>query len=234
MTQMKRKPPKNNSRRVQYIELNERSTITNKAGESTQCESFQERKLSLLMHRDPRVVNYVSQPDPIHFVNSEGKNKSYHPDFRVNFITGPDAIWEVTLSKRRKEKPSIQEREYISNILFPAMGLTYHVFTDEVLPNDTETTNLMVFYASRFDRCANAIIQDAALHALSNGPLHIEQLITQVMHRSHLERGTVHITLRYLIWHGVLEIDWKKLFYPTTPWTGKIPSKTAFVWNPRG
>jgi hypothetical protein len=232
MAMMKRKPPKGNSRRVQYIDGNIRFTITNKAGDSVQCESFQERKLTLLMHRDHKVVNYMSQPDPIHYITSTGIHHSYPPDFRVNFITGPDAIWEVALSQRRKEKPSIQEREYMANILFPSMGLTYHVFTEEVLPNDTETANLMVFYASRFDRCANPVVQDAALHVLSNRPLHIEQLISQVMAQSHLERGIVHITLRYLIWHGVLEIDWKKLFYPTTPLTGKMPSKTAMVWVP--
>jgi hypothetical protein len=45
---LKRKPLAGNIRRVAPIDNNLRYTITSKADETVQCESFQERKLSLL------------------------------------------------------------------------------------------------------------------------------------------------------------------------------------------
>jgi hypothetical protein len=68
---MKRKPPVGNSRRVQYIDGNSRYVITNKAGKTVQCESFQERKLALLLERDHTVVDYTSQPDPFHYTTAD-------------------------------------------------------------------------------------------------------------------------------------------------------------------
>jgi hypothetical protein len=55
---LKRKPPANNVRRVTAIGNNSRYTITNKNGETVQCESHSERKLALCNDRDPMVKNY--------------------------------------------------------------------------------------------------------------------------------------------------------------------------------
>ena len=52
---LKRKPPAGNIRRVAPISNNLRYAITSKADETVQCESFQERKLTLLFDRDPTI-----------------------------------------------------------------------------------------------------------------------------------------------------------------------------------
>src|SRR6266705_3169755 len=55
---LKRKPPTGNVRRVAPIGNNLRYAITSKADETVQCESFQERKLTLLFDRDPTIQEY--------------------------------------------------------------------------------------------------------------------------------------------------------------------------------
>ena len=58
---LKRKPPTGNIRRVVPISSNLRYTITSKADETVQCESFQERKLTLLFDRDESIQEYRSK-----------------------------------------------------------------------------------------------------------------------------------------------------------------------------
>ena len=59
---LRRKPPANNVRRVAAIENNSRYAITNKNGETVQCESHREYGLTLRFDRDSRVKNFRSQP----------------------------------------------------------------------------------------------------------------------------------------------------------------------------
>ncbi|MFL5654634.1 MAG: hypothetical protein ACJ8CB_10715, partial [Ktedonobacteraceae bacterium] len=68
---LKRKPPPGNVRRVATIGKNLRYTITSKAHETVQCESFQERKLTLLFDRDPTVQEYRSQPERLAFTDAQ-------------------------------------------------------------------------------------------------------------------------------------------------------------------
>ena len=62
----KRKPPPGNVRRTVSLGNNFRGVTTNKQGRIIQFESEQERKLVLLLERDPTVVNYNSQPETLH------------------------------------------------------------------------------------------------------------------------------------------------------------------------
>jgi len=227
---MKRRPPAGNSRRVQYIDGNSRFVITNKAGRTVQCESFQERKLALLLERDRTVVDYTSQPEPFTYISSTGQCKTYTPDFRVTRVTGPDEIYEVTLNERRQHKPTLHEREAAARQICQSQGMVYRVFTEDVLPDDTETTNLLAFYGARLSRCAQPVVREEALKALREAPLHIEQLIEQVMAQTHFSRGTVHIALKHLVWHGALDLNWQQLFYLTTPLMGKCFAPTAYLW----
>jgi hypothetical protein len=228
---MKRKPPAGNTRQVRYIDGNSRFVIINKTGKTVQCESFQERKLALLLERDHTVVDYISQPESLHFVNSAGQSKTYTPDFRVTRVSGPDEIYEVTLTERCQLKPGLREREAAAVQICQSQGLVYRVFTEEVLPNDTETTNLLTFYTARMARCAQPAVRGAAVKMLAGTPLHIEQLIECIMMQTNLPRGTVHIAVKHLIWQGDLDINWKQLFYLTTPWTGKRFAPSALVWQ---
>ncbi len=92
----KRKPPSGNVRRIAPIEGNLRYTITGKADQTVQCESFQERKLTLLFDRDPSIRTYVSQPERLTYLDAAGKTRTYTPDFMVWRVTGEIEIHEVT------------------------------------------------------------------------------------------------------------------------------------------
>src|SRR3989441_12116885 len=70
---LKRKPPAGNVRRVAPIGNNLRYAITSKANETVQCESFQERKLTLLFDRDPTIREYRSQPMQFTFTDAQKK-----------------------------------------------------------------------------------------------------------------------------------------------------------------
>src|SRR5437667_10155730 len=107
---LKRKPPAGNVRRVAPIGNNVRYAITSKANETVQCESFQERKLTLLFDRDPTVQEYRSQPERFAFTDSQGTSHTYVPDFIVWRTTGEVEIHEVTLTERQ-EKVRIQDRQ---------------------------------------------------------------------------------------------------------------------------
>jgi len=231
---MKRKPPVGNTRQVRHIDGNSCFVITNKTGKTVQCESFQERKLALLFERDHSVIDYNSQPEPMQYVNAAGQRKSYTPDFRVTRRGGPDEIYEVTLTTRRQIKPGLREREAAAVQICQSQGLVYRVFTEDVLPNDTETTNLLAFYAARMKRCAHPIVTEVLLAQLAGRPLHIELLIEHIMAQTNLPRGTVHIAVKHLIWQGDLDINWDHLFYLTTAWTGKSFASDALVWRTEG
>ena len=69
---MKRKPPTGNVRRVISLGNNFRGVTTNKQGRLVQFESEQERKLILLLERDPLIADYVSQPETLTFIDEKG------------------------------------------------------------------------------------------------------------------------------------------------------------------
>ena len=79
----KRKPPPGNVRRVISLGNNFRGVTTNKRGHLVQFESEQERKLILLLERDPTVADYISQPEVLHFHDASGRQRTYTPDFKV-------------------------------------------------------------------------------------------------------------------------------------------------------
>src|SRR5437016_11518880 len=98
---LKRRPPQDNVRRVAAIEKNSRYSITNKNGETVQCESHAERKQALRFDRDPQVKNYRSQPLRISFVDEYQRPHTYVPDFQVWKWDGSVEIHEITRSERR-------------------------------------------------------------------------------------------------------------------------------------
>src|SRR5947209_17236474 len=140
---LKRKPPEGNVRRVAAIGNNSRSTIHNKNGRTIQCESFGgERKLTMGFDRDPTVRDYQSQPLRIPYNDSEGKKHSYVPDFMVWRVDGSIEIHEVTRSERR-HLPNAQRREEAAQEYCAEKGWSYVVHTEDSLPDDNETANLI-------------------------------------------------------------------------------------------
>ncbi len=134
---LKRKPPAGNVRRVAPIGNNLRYSVASKADETVQCESFQERKLTLLFDRDPTVQAYRSQPERFAFTDSRGTPHTYTPDFMVWKTTGEVEIHEVTLTSRQ-DRFRIQEREKAARDVCQQRGWRYMVHTEKTLPQAAE------------------------------------------------------------------------------------------------
>ncbi len=204
---LKRKPPAGNIRRVAPIGNNLRYAITSKADETVQCESFQERKLTLLFDRDPTVQEYRSQPERFAFTDSQGTSHTYVPDFIVWRTTGEVEIHEVTLTERQ-EKVRIQEREKAARKICQQRGWSYVVHTEEMLPHSTEEANLLALYRYRPTIYANPAVT-AAVHAqLGQGQRKgLRLLISDIAQALSLPRPVVISAVCHLLWHQVIDTD---------------------------
>jgi TnsA endonuclease N terminal len=204
---LKRKPPAGNIRRVASIGNNLRYTITSKADETVQCESFQERKLTLLFDRDESVQEYRSQPERFAFTDSQGNSRTYVPDFMLWRTTGEVEIHEVTLTERQ-DRFGIQERERAARSICQQRGWRYVVHTEATLPQATEEANLLALYRYRPSIYANTVVV-VALHQRLRGnerqAVHV--LITELAHALSLPKPTVISALCHLLWHRVIKTD---------------------------
>jgi len=204
---LKRKPPAGNIRRVAPIGTNLRYAITSKADETVQCESFQERKLTLLFDRDSTVQEYRSQPERFAWTSSEGNSRTYVPDFIVWKTTGEIEIHEVTLTERQ-ERLSIQEREKAAREICQQRGWRYVVHTEATLPQATEEANLLALYRYRPSIYRNATVT-AAIHQRLKGDKRkaVHTLIGELAQELSLPIPTVISALCHLMWHRIIDTD---------------------------
>ncbi len=204
---LKRKPPAGNVRRVAPIDNNLRYAISSKADETVQCESFQERKLTLLFERDSTVQEYRSQPERFTWTSSQGTSHTYVPDFMVWKTTGEIEIHEVTLTSRQ-DRLSIQEREKAARSICQQRGWRYVVHTEATLPGATEEANLLALYRYRPSIYANAAVTTAIRQRLSgDGEKTAHILIADLAHALFLPTPTVISAFCHLLWHQVLATD---------------------------
>jgi hypothetical protein len=204
---LKRKPPAGNIRRVAPISNNLRYAITSKADETVQCESFQERKLTLLFDRDSTVQEYRSQPERFAFTDAFGNPRTYVPDFMVWKTTGEIEIHEVTLTER-KDRVSLQEREKAARKICQERGWSYIVHTEATLPQAAEEANLLALYRYRPSIYANASVT-ATIHQRLNGEKRksVYTLIGELIQELSLPAPTVISAICHLIWHRVIDTD---------------------------
>jgi hypothetical protein len=227
---LKRKPPPGNVRRVAAIGGNLRYTITSKANETIQCESFQERKLTLLFYRDPTIHAYRSQPERFPFVDSQGKARSYVPDFLVWRVGGEVEIHEVTLSARR-DQPRLREREAAAHRICQERGWRYVVHTEESLPQATEEANLLALHRYRPSAYAHPAVTRVAHERLhERGLLAFRQLSSDITEQLGLPTPTVVSALCHLLWHDILVTDLRHqlIFHDAAP------RADLLVWLPTG
>jgi hypothetical protein len=204
---LKRRPPTGNVRRVAPISNNLRYAITSKADETVQCESFQERKLTLLFDRDSTIQEYRSQPERFAFTDAFGNSRTYVPDFIVWRTTGEIEIHEVTLTSRQ-ERVSLQEREKAARKICETRGWRYIVHTEATLPQATEEANLLALYRYRPSIYANAAVT-ATIHQRLNRDERksMPLLIAELADGLSLPRPVVISALCHLIWHRVIDTD---------------------------
>jgi len=227
---LKRKPPPGNVRRMACIEGNLRYTVANKANETVQCESFQERKLTLLFDRDPTVQAYRSQAERFMFTDAFGKSRTYVPDFMVWRTSGEVEIHEVTLTSRQ-DGLHIQEREKAAHEICRQRGWRYIVHTEQSLPKPTEEANLLALYRYHPTSYAHSdvtqFVQERLRH---NGPFAFQQISQEIMQCLDLPLPTVVSALCHLLWHGFLETSLShQLIFHNAP-----PRADLSVWLPTG
>ena len=225
---LKRKPPDKNVRCVASIGSNSRSTVRNKKGRTIQCESFSgERKLTLGFDRDPTVRDYKSQPIRIPYEDSEGKKHTYVPDFMVWKVSGSIEIHEVTRSERRL-LPNAQRREKAAREHCAEKGWSYVVHTEDSLPDDTETANLLELYMFRPTVYFRPDVAAAVREKLNNGKrIPLPCLIQEISQELGLPIGVVSPGLYHLLWQGKIETDLRSLIF-----IDGAPLSHALVWLP--
>jgi TnsA endonuclease N terminal len=226
---LKRKPPTGNVRRVAPIDNNLRYTVTSKADETVQCESFQERKLTLLFDRDPTIQAYRSQPERFAFTDSQGTPHTYTPDFIVWKTTGEVEIHEVTLTSRQDRFRSA-EREKAAGEICRKRGWRYVVHTEQTLPQATEEANLLALYRYQPTIYAHPAVTAAVRTRLGIGERkELRVLIEEVALALSLPRPPVVSAVCHLLWHQVIDADLRN----TLLFVNAAPAGHMQVWLKR-
>lgn len=220
----RRKPPTGDVRRVINLGGNFRGVTTNKRGQLVQFESEQERKLVLLLERDPTVVDFRSQPERLSFCDATGRQHSYTPDFKVWRTDGAIELHEVTLAARLAERTTLQQRAAAAQAICAARGWRYVVHTDHTLPSGYEYANLdflAAFRATTFATAESALWWRQKLH--DQCPVHPRAVLAQV--GANLATPLLLNSLYHLLWHDVVQMDWRQPFI----WQGDF-HPVARIW----
>jgi len=222
----KRKPPPGNVRRVISLGNNFRGVTTNKRGHLVQFESEQERKLILLLERDPTVTDYISQPETLHFCDDSGRQRTYTPDFKVWRTDGQIELHEVTIEARRVARESLLQREAAARAICQQRGWHYIVHTDQTLPCGYEYANLDFLAAFRANTYANAEMTAWWLEQLAGQEqVHPRSVLTRA--GSDLAAGSLLNGLYHLLWHGIIQMNWHQPFI----WRGDFHPAVR-IWLP--
>lgn len=201
-----RRPPPGNVRRTLSLGGSFRGVTTNKRGRVVQFESEQERKLVLLLERDPTVADYGSQPEVLHFTGADGRPHTYTPDFQVWRTSGLVELHEVTLAARRESRPSLAEREAAARAICRERGWRYVLHTDQTLPAGYEYANLDFLSAFR-SRVHTTPEQTTwwLTQLRGQGRVAPQAMLASI---SPDATGPRLNALYHLLWHGLIQMDW--------------------------
>lgn len=220
---MKRKPPPGNVRRIVSLGKNIRGITTNKTGRIVQFESEQERKLILLLERDASVLDYISQPETLVFMNPAGHLRKYTPDFKVWRTNEQIELHEVTVESRRCEHESLREREAAAKIICQQRGWGYLVHTDLTLPGGNEYANLDFLSAFRANDYVTTELACWWQAQLSHERVHPQSVVKAA--GAQINVGQYLNSLYHLLWWGHVQTDWQQLLI----WHGRFHLR-AQVW----
>lgn len=221
---LRRKPPPGNVRRVVSLGNNFRGVTTNKCGHLVQFESEQERKLILLLERDPTVADYASQPETLQFRDAAGRQRTYTPDFKVWRTDGQIELHEVTVAARREARESLRERETNAQSICQQRGWRYLIHTEQTLPSGYEYVNLDFLAPFRSPVFALPGITTWWLSQLTV-PERVHPRAVLVQAPADLAVGWLLNGLYHLLWHGHIQMDWQQPFI----WRGDF-HPTVRIW----
>ena len=222
----KRKPPAGNVRRVAPIDKNSRGSFVNKAGRTVQFESFAERTQSLRFERDPKILDYCSQPLQFIFRDKQYKWHCYTPDFQVWKCDGTVEIHEITRTERHSN-PRMSQREGTAYDICKEEGWTYIVHTEQTLPQPTEAANLLGLWRYRPTCYADTAVA-AAVFELLHHPMLFGELLSLLSSHLVLPEPYLIPCLGYLLWHGKLCADFNNLLFEES----RIAADVS-VWLPQ-
>ena len=198
----KRRPPDGNIRLVHSSGTNLRGVLTNKAGRIVQFESWLERSLLLRLERDPMVKDYGSQPEVFRFVDDDGNQYTYVPDFIVWRCDSAVEIHEVSTSHHQMRLDA-QRRMEAGRKNCQARGWRYLIHDEEDLPHGSELANLLALYTYRPSIYANSAVVQMVLEQLSGkGRMSLQLLVTDIAQTSQLPHSIVLACLCHLLWHS--------------------------------
>jgi hypothetical protein len=209
---LKRKPPAGNTRRVRSTGRNLCGVITNKVGRTVQFESFAERSLLLRLDRRSDVVDYLSQPEQIAYIDSSGKRHSYTPDYQVWHSNGQVSLHEVTL-EQRLDQPQIQRRHAAATAACIERGWDYYIHTETTLPQGSELANLLALWAYRATRYHDPYMTKALCARLADEKQTLYPLVMDIHHQNGLTVSQIACCLYHLLWHDVVQMDWHVLLF---------------------
>src|SRR5258708_33829014 len=206
---MKRKPPKNNVRRVVHINKNIRTVTINQINETVQTESLQEHTLYWLLMRMKRATRIISQPFTLQFYDG-GKRHQYTPDFMVFFDDGSIEIHEVTVSNRQ-ERVSAQRRQEAMTNYCEDRGWIYKVHTEKTLPGPAEKANLALLFGYEAKSYCDEDIACSILSYVPSAlqPVTIGEISDEICQTFGFPPVLFEETLFHLLWHGHLQTDLK-------------------------
>ncbi|MDQ3705132.1 MAG: TnsA endonuclease N-terminal domain-containing protein [Chloroflexota bacterium] len=227
---LKRKPPKNNVRRVHSTGTNIRGVTLGTDSTTQQFESFEERKLALLLQRDKTILKFVSQPMLLNYVDQECKQRTYTPDYLVERLDGSIEIHEVTITLRQHREDIIRRTDAARRIC-RARGWKYVQHTEQTLPCGTTLANLQALYLYA-PRCySDRVVADATFELLSTAggrPVSLRLLAIRLMQTLKLPADRIVPVLAHLIWHSKIETDLRRLLF-----INATPSPQALIWLPQ-
>ena len=224
---LKRKPPFGNVRRVRSTGTNIRGIMLGIDSTTQQFESFEERKLVLLLQRDRTIRRFVSQPFVLNYADAQGNSHTYVPDFLVERLDGSTELHEVTLTLRQQREDMIRRTDAARRIC-QERGWKYVLHTERTLPNSTELANLQALYlyaplCYRDRAVAEAALQ--VLDAMRGKPAFLRALAIHLMQTLKLPADCVVPTLAHLVWHSEIECDLRRLLF-----INATLSPQAVVW----
>jgi hypothetical protein len=231
---LKRKPPAGNSRRVRSTGQNICGVISNKEGRTVQFESFAERSFLLRLDRNRDIQDYLSQPEPLQYVDPTGKSHHYTPDFKVWHIDGRTSLHEVTLTKRL-DLPQIQLRHTAARLVCAERDWEFQIHTEEDLPQGSELANLLALWMYRSARYDHPEINATIQQTLEQAECRLYALVMHIQHLHGFELAHVASCLYHQLWHGQIEMNWQTLLFqdavpnPETPlW---VSQKAGVTWQ---
>ena len=200
---IKRRPPKNNVRRVRTNTKNRWGVMTNHQCETTQFESDYEWILQAILLRDQSVETMISQPIEIHYQSDDGKKHKYTPDLKIVYKNGEIVIAEFSIQKRR-EDIAIQRRERAGQEFCEEKGWEYKVITEQDLPSPVEIENIKMLYGYMPKAYFQEDIGDEIIYQLiEGGPLFISEIVENVANELGTPKPKINNTLFHMMWNKV-------------------------------